>query len=140
MRRVVITVLSLTAVLSHVQVGCCAHHEHALATGHVQPSCCAPSHPGGSHHDHDAPPAEPSVPPAHDDCHESHCHAVLAGAVAAPDCASLYCGGFAGWLPSAVTADEMLLGICRTNATGLAPDELLALPLRAHLRFAVLLI
>ena len=137
MRRIVISLVSLWAVLWHAHVGCCAHHEHSLAGGnHQQMHCTAGhEHDDGRQHDHDMPPADPFAPPAHDDCHESHCHAVLAGSVAAPDV-----GGPVGWLPAAAAADEIIVGSSHPNSVGLAFNEPRPLPLRAHLRFAVLLI
>ena len=137
MRRVVISLVSLWAVLWHTYVGCCAHHEHSLARGAGPLIHCTAGHhhDSGTHHDHGMPPADPIAPPSHDDCHESHCHAVLAGSVAAPDV-----GGPVGWLPAAVATDEFILGSSHPNCVGLAFNELRPLPLRAHLRFAVLLI
>ncbi len=81
------------------------------------------------------PPADPIAPPTHDDCHESHCNVVLADYVVAPEI-----DGHAGWLPFVIAADEMIFAISHPHAATLAPDELRPLPLRAHLRFAVLLI
>lgn len=137
MRRVVITLVSLWAVLWHTYVGCCAHHEHSLARGAGPLIHCTADHhhDSGSHHDHGMPSADPTAPPSHDDCHESHCNVVLAGYVVAPEM-----GGHAGWLPFIIAADEMILAISHPHTATLAPDELRPLPLRTHLRFAVLLI
>src|SRR5262245_647612 len=137
MRRIVITLVSLWAVLWHAYVGCCAHHEHALARGAGPLIHCTSGHHhhSGTHHDHDAPPAEPGAPPAHDDCHESHCQAVLASSVAVPDV-----GGPVGWLPATAAANEINLASSHPSCVGLAFNDIGPLPLRAHLRFAVLLI
>jgi hypothetical protein len=136
MTRIVISVVSLAAVLLHLGEGCCAHHWHALA---ASPGEVAVEH-GHHGHAHDADehaeqhghscPAEDSAP---DDCHESHCSMVLAVPLAAP--------------PAAVAGDWLLLTDV-DSAASLLPDcgndfYLAAsadspLPLRAHLRLGVL--
>jgi hypothetical protein len=137
MRRVVISLVSLWAVLWHAHVGCCAHHDHALVGGESTPAVCTAGHQHADRpqHHHDASPTEPSPPASHEDCHESHCHAVLASALAVPDL-----GGFASWLLPVGSAGETVFGLGYADCSGLAPDVLRPLSLRAHLRFAVLLI
>jgi len=130
MRRVVITVVSLAAVLVHAHVGCCAHHDHALATA----SCPLGHHhyEDGSHHDHDLPPADP-LP--HEDCHETHCFATLVNSVAAPAAS-----GVGSWLPVFGVGNELTSGAALCNPTAQPADPTRPLPLRAHLRWGVLLI
>lgn len=130
MRRVVITVVSLVAVLLHVHVGCCAHHEHQLPTS----SCPLGHHhhEDSSHHDHGAPPADPF---SHDDCHETHCDATLASIASMPAVS-----GLGWWLPARYLADVLAIATASINETGQPCDWNGALPLRAHLRFCVLLI
>ena len=60
---------------------------------------------------------------------------MLASAVAVPDLS-----GLVSWLLPVASADETILGLSCADCTGLAPDVLRPLALRAHLRFAVLLI
>jgi hypothetical protein len=134
--RVVITLVSLWSVLWHAHVGCCAHHEHALADGCGAVAVCAMhEHSDGQPRDHSAPPAERDAPPAHDDCHETHCHAVVAANVIVPPC-----DGLAGWIAPVVLGDELTRGASYAERAYLASDELCPLALRAHLRFVVLLI
>jgi len=130
MRRVVITVVSLLAVLVHWNVGCCAHHEHAQAAAGCPHS--HGHHEDGSHHDHDAPPADPF---SHDDCHETHCDATLASIASVPVVSSL-----GWWLPVRAMADELSVSLAGANETSQPFVRNGPLPLRAHLSLSVLLI
>lgn len=129
------TLLAAAAFLLHTGLGCCAHHGHSSRPA-SESSQAEHTHHDGSHGHHHAPPSEPASPP-HDDCHESHCHVVIAGHVSPPDindCPS--------WLAGVVisAADELNQGACPLHQMAHAPDEHRPLPLRAHLRLAVLLI
>jgi len=130
MRRVVITVLSLAAVLLHANMGYCAHHQHSLPTSSCPPSHC--HHEDGSHHHHDAPPPDPF---SHDDCHETHCNAMLASIASAPAI-----DGVGSWLPMFGVGNELLSGGALCNPSAQPADATRPLPLRAHLRLSVLLI
>jgi hypothetical protein len=130
MRRVVITIVSLLAVLVHWSVGCCAHHEHAQVAAN-----CPHSHDhqeGGSHDDHDTPPIDPL---SHQDCHETHCDATLASIASAPAT-----GGLNWWLPVRLIADELSISLAGAKETSQPFVAKAPLSLRAHLRFCVLLI
>ncbi len=136
MTRIVISVVSLAAVLLHLGEGCCAHHWHALAPSHND-AAFEHGHHGHAHdadehaepHGHSCP-ADGEVP---DDCHESHCSMVLAVPVDAP--------------PAAVAGDWLLLtddDVAASLLSDCGNDFYLAasadspLPLRAHLRLGVL--
>lgn len=135
MRRIVITVVSLLAVLVHMQVGCCAHHVHG------QPAAdCEVAHHELAHHDHcDGPhqhsPASPVEPISHDDCHETHCATTLVSQVATP--APIVCGW---WTPAGMLADATRFALTYGASADRPSDPTGAPPLRAHLRLAVLLI
>jgi hypothetical protein len=85
--RPFISVITALAVNLHLVLGCCAHHAH----GHDGSECSghdrgARKHACSHHHDEGdvSTPTEPAAPlfPPHDDCHESHCAFMIAGAVA----------------------------------------------------------
>jgi hypothetical protein len=136
MPRIVISVVSLAAVLLHLGEGCCAHHWHLLEADSSQATAVEHEH-GHAHH-----PGEhaqrhghscPSDDSAPDDCHESHCSMVLSVPLEAP--------------PAAVAGDWLLLTdeqVTSSLQSACGNDFYLAasadspLPLRAHLRLGVL--
>ena len=130
MLRICITAVSLLAVLTHVTVGCCLHHSHAAESSTEAASCLA-----GHHHPGESAPHDEGGPlPPHDDCHESHCFIALASPTSVPDNVDIACD-----VVNLAGSDE----VART-ATASAAGEILAdasrpLPLRAHLRYCVLL-
>jgi hypothetical protein len=132
MLRVCITVVSLLAVLAHVTVGCCLHHAHAAESPPAAGACSAGHH----HHGGTAQPDEngPLPWPSHDDCHEAHCFVALASPTNVPDHVD-----FSFDLVNLPGGDE-----AAQSATTSAVGEILAdasrpPPLRAHLRYCVLL-
>jgi hypothetical protein len=132
MLRVCITVVSLLAVLAHVTVGCCLHHAHAAESPPAAGACSAGHH----HHGGTAQPDENGPLPwlSHDDCHEAHCFVALASPTNVPDHVD-----FSFDLVNLPGGDE-----AAQSATTSAVGEILAdasrpPPLRAHLRYCVLL-
>jgi hypothetical protein len=134
MLRVCITALSLLAVLAHVTLGCCLHHAHAAKPSSPDQACSAGHHHHGvlDRHCHDG----PLSPPPHDDCHEAHCFMALASQTSVPDHVDV-----AFDLVNLASGDE----VARTAAAAAAAageffaDASRPLPLRAHLRYCVLL-
>jgi hypothetical protein len=130
MLRVCITAVSLLAVLAHVTLGCCLHHAHAAEPSPDQ-ACSAGHH----HHGESARPDHDGLPlPAHDDCHEAHCHLVPASQVSVPDHIDV-----AFDLVNLTSGDEMGRTVTAAAANEFLGDASHLLPLRAHLRYCVLL-
>ncbi|MCI0357650.1 MAG: hypothetical protein L0211_04080 [Planctomycetaceae bacterium] len=129
--RAVISLITAIALTLHLNAGCCAHHVHAPAAamdvaGHSNERC----HEHGHEH-----PLQPIDAP-HDDCHESHCVAIVAKAASAPepDAAT----HFLPFPPSHAHAQLDCGAIERPSALAHVGSSR-PLALRAHLRFCVLL-
>ena len=131
MQRAVITFVSLLAVLIHVHIGCCAHHEHVAKTPKAVPQGC-PFH--GHEHDHGQSPT-PASPLSHDDCHESHCSVLL---VSSASVAPASADGW--WLPLSMTDPEISSRAGLPTFQSGPADALRPPPLRAHLLLGVILI
>jgi hypothetical protein len=131
MQRVVVTIVSLLAVLGHIEAGCCAHHVHAGQSS--QPVAACHSHRGSDHqHQHQAPPTRPT---SHDDCHETHCEMTLASGTSVGPMT-----GLGWWLPRLAAGDELTSGASWQGPAGQPVDAACPLPLRAHLLLGVMLI
>lgn len=80
--RIALSLIAALTVLYHLTVGCCGHHAHGdevvLPSEHV--------HHGHVHsHGRNSVNDLPTPAPAHDDCHDGHCHVVVPLKVAPPD-------------------------------------------------------
>lgn len=137
--RSIVSLITASALLLHMWLGCCAHHAHAAEERPCALHSGSEAAVGHDHchgHEHPAPrsdsPHHPGGPS--DDCHESHCTFLVAGkTIVVLDSLISPLPELAIDAHVAQAASSSIHSICET-------DDHLRPPVRLHLYYQVLLI
>jgi hypothetical protein len=141
------TILTAAALLWHTLAGCCAHLPGESSCGHAHAATTQVagehSHSHGCSHDHSEPVETESVPvDPESPSHPCRCHCEGSGCVAVPGAAWQLDAPQASFdfLPFDCSACENGVATGSRQVDGHGASLALALPLRAHLYFQILLI